>query len=53
MELNKGYNFEDNCATLLELLSNSELLSAHEQVTVRSADNHDAVGSEAYSVVYA
>ena len=53
MELNQGCNYEDNCETLLELLSKSELLSAHEQITTSHADNHHAVGAEAYSVVYA
>ena len=53
MELNQGYNYEDNCETLLELLSNSELLSAHEQITTSFADNHENAGAEGYSVVYA
>jgi hypothetical protein len=53
MELNRGYNFEDNCETLLELLSNGELLSSDEQITTNYADNHETAGTEAYSVVYA
>lgn len=53
MELNQGYNFEDNSATLLELLSNSEILSGHGQIAATYADNHAAAGAEGYSVVYA
>lgn len=53
MELTQGCNYEDNCETLLELLSKSEILSAHVQITTSYAGNHEAAGAEAYSVVYA
>jgi hypothetical protein len=53
MELNQGYNYEDSGETLLELFSKGEVLSSNDQITTDHADNNEAVGAEAYSVVYA